>query len=109
MYGLSYLNYFFRAIWRVEFFTALLTFHIRLNYNSCWLGPASQLPIFPPSCPFAPSRKPTKKNPAAGTPVSYTQIGLNFQAQHKKNQFDNHANFRYLDDYSFRLIDASIC
>jgi hypothetical protein len=32
------------------------------------------------------------------------QFGLN----PGKNKFDNKANFRYLDDYGFRLMDASI-
>jgi hypothetical protein len=57
MYGLSYLNYFFRAIWRVEFFTALLAFHALSFQPSALLPPTSNLrhpsSIFPRPSSFS--------------------------------------------------------
>jgi hypothetical protein len=57
MYGLSYLYYFFRAIWRVEFFTALLAFHALSFQPSALLPPTSNLrhplSIFPRPSSFS--------------------------------------------------------
>jgi hypothetical protein len=45
---------------------------------------------------------------SSSPPADQTQTACVRQRPSAKNQFDNKANFRYLGDYSFRLMDASI-